>query len=173
MVNNTYTAVLVAALAAALTGCGATGGGSPPASTPGVVPVSVQASRGPVTIVKGRSPVQLYAHVARQVRACWFNPRKPLLEGYIFRGEAGAGGRSGRETNIAIYTRTPDNRRGLKAFSIELVDERVSTRVVAENHKLPDALGRRFIADVSYWAQGGENCSGALQTAVGARGASR
>lgn len=159
---NTVTAL--AGLAVLLAACGATGVRGTSESTPG--PVSVRASGGPVTIVKGRSPAQLYNHIARQVRACWFNPRDALLKGYVFHGEAGAGGRSGTATNIEIYTQTPDGKRGLKAFSIDFVDERVSTRVVAENHKLPDALGSKFVADVGYWTQGGTNCNGPAQAAV-------
>lgn len=122
-------------------------------------PAAVAAQSEPATTVKGKTPVQLYSVMARQVRACWFNPAKPLLRKYVFRGEAGAGGRSGVATNIEIHEQTPDQKRGLKAFSILFEPLRDGTRVVATNLKLPEAQGQQFISSVSYWAQGGSGCS--------------
>lgn len=137
-------------LAVLLSACGTSGGSA------GNAPVSA----GPVTTVKGSSPAQLYSHMARQIRACWLNPREPVLTKHVFRGEAGAGGPSGAETKIVIHEQTPDLKRGLKTFSISFTPMRDGTRVEAQNHKLPYALGQKLIADVGYWAQGGPNCDG-------------
>jgi len=147
-------AVIVILLGAplVLAGCGA-GGTATPGDTTLV-------SQGPGTIVKDRTPVQLYAHVARQVRACWFNPRNPVLAKHVFRGEAGAGGKSGTETGITIYEQTRERKLGLKAFTIEFRPVRGGTQVMANNQRLPDALGRKLAADVGYWVQGGQNCAG-------------
>jgi len=139
----------------ALAACGATGGAG------GQAPVS----QGPVTIVKGSTPVQLYSHIARQVRACWLNPRDPMLTKHIFRAEAGAGGRSGRATKIEIHEQTKDLKRGLKAFTIDFAPRRDGTQIIAQNFKLPYTLGQKLVSDVGYWAQGGPNCDGPVQAA--------
>jgi hypothetical protein len=145
------------AVVCALAACGATGSGG--GGGGGQAPVS----QGPVTIVKGSTPVQLYSHIARQVRACWLNPRDPVLTKHVFRAEAGAGGPSGRETSIEIHEQTRDLKRGLKAFTINFTAVRDGTQIVAQNHKLTYTLGQKLMADVGYWAQGGPNCSGPVQ----------
>lgn len=143
-----------------LSSCGATGSGS------GGAPVS----RGPTTIVKGSTPVQLYSHIARQVRGCWFNPSSPVLTKHVFRGEAGAATTGANATRIIIYDETPDRRRGLKAFSIDFEPVRGGTKINVKNQRLPYALGQKLVADVGYWAQGGPNCDGPVQASGGPRG---
>jgi hypothetical protein len=150
MARVVQTAVALAAVCA-LAACGATGGGGG-----GQAPVS----QGPVTIVKGSTPVQLYSHIARQVRACWFNPRDPVLTKHVFRAEAGAGGPRSSVTNIEIHERTRDSKRGLKAFTINFVDVRDGTQIITQLPKRPYTLGQKLAADVGYWAQGGPNCDG-------------
>lgn len=154
MVRVVLRAVALAAVSA-LAACGATGGAG------GQAPVS----QGPVTIVKGSTPVQLYSHIARQVRACWLNPRDPVLTKHVFRAEAGAGGRSGRATKIEIHERSKDLKRGLKAFTIDFTPRRDGTQIIAQNFKLPYTLGQKLVSDVGYWAQGGANCDGPVQAA--------
>lgn len=157
------TAVIAVLLSgpAALTGCSAGGGANPGDGA--------LVSQSPTSIVKGQAPVQLYSHVARQVRACWFNPRDPVLTKHVFRGEAGAGGPSGAETGITIYEQTPQQKLGLKAFAIDFKPVRGGTQVEAKNLRLPYALGQKLVADVGYWTQGGPNCDGPAQ-ATSARG---
>jgi hypothetical protein len=147
--------VVALAVVIALSACGATGGGGGGGQAP--------VSQGPVTIVKGSTPVQLYSHIARQVRTCWLNPRDPVLTKHVFRAEAGAGGPSGRATNIEIHEQTRDSKRGLKAFTINFVAVRDGTQIVAQNHKLSYTLGQKLTADVGYWTQGGTNCNGPAQ----------
>ncbi len=150
----------VAAVAAVgvLSACGSTGGGS------GNAPVS----RGPTTIVKGSSPVQLYNHIARQVRACWLNPADPVLTKHVFRAEAPAGGSpGGRAAKIEIHEQTKDLKRGLKAFSIDFQPRRDGTQIVARNLRLPYALGQKMMSDVGFWAQGGANCDGPVEAPSG------
>lgn len=145
-----------------LAGCGAGSGAGGDRQAP--------VSQGPETIVKGQSPLQLYSHIARQVRACWLNPSDPVLSKHIFRGEAGAGGPSGRVTQIIIHEQARDGKRGLKAFSIDFSPLRDGTRIVSNNHKLPYALGQKLMSDVGYWAQGGPNCDGPAPASGGPRG---
>ena len=154
MARVVHRAVALAAVCA-LAACGATGSGGGGGQAP--------VSQGPVIIVKGSTPVQLYSHIARQVRSCWLNPRDPVLTKHVFRAEAGAGGPSGRATNIEIHEQTRDAKRGLKAFTINFVAVRDGTQIIAQNHKLPYALGQKLAADVGYWSQGGPNCSGPAQ----------
>lgn len=159
MMKTLRPAALIAA-AIALSACGATSG----AGGGGTV------SRGPTTIVKGDTPVQLYSHIARQVRACWFNPSSPVLTKHVFRGEAGAATTGAKVTKIVIYDETPDRKRGLKAFSIDFEPVRGGTKINAENQRLPYALGQKLVSDVGYWAQGGPNCDGPVQASGGPRG---
>lgn len=158
MARVVQTAVALGAVCA-LAACGSTGGGG---SAGGGQPT---VSQGPVTIVKGSTPVQLYVHIAKQVRACWLNPRNPVLTKHVFRAEAGAGGPSGGATNIVIHEQTKDLKRGLKAFTIDFQPRRDGTQIIAQNHKLSYALGQKLASDVGYWAQGGPNCSGPVQAA--------
>ena len=146
------TAIALAAVFA-LTACGSTSGGQAPVS------------QGPVTIVKGSNPAQLYTSVARQVRACWLNPRDPVLKKYVFRAEVGAGGASGNATKIEIHEQTKDLQLGLRAFTIDFKPLRDGTQIIAQNHKLSYTLGQKLLSDVGYWAQGGPNCDGPVQTA--------
>lgn len=141
-----------AALAAVgvLSACGSAGGDAP-------------VSQGPVTIVKGGSPVQLYSHIARQVRACWLNPVNPVLTKHVFRAEAPAGGPGRGGAMIEIHEQTKDLKRGLKAFTIDFQPRRDGTRIIARNLRLPYALGQMMASDVGYWAQGGANCDGPVQ----------
>lgn len=163
---NGFRSLVILSVFCQLAGCGArTGGGSalPPsdAVTPGAAgtPAAAVVATGPATEVAGKSPVQLYSEIARLVRACWLNARKPVLRGHVFRGEAGAGGKSGTATNIVIYQQTSDNKLGLRAFRIDFVPNRKGTQVVAQNLKLPEPQGQQFVLTVGYWAQGGTNCS--------------
>lgn len=159
MARLTQNAGFLLGMSVMLAACGTTGNSVTSGNTP--------VSQGPVTIVKGTTPVQLYSHVARQVRACWFNPTNPVLTKHVIRGEAGAGGASGVSTSIVIHEQTKDRKRGLKAFSIDFTPIRNDTRVITQNHKLPYALGQKLMSDVGYWSQGGPNCDGPSQTASG------
>lgn len=155
--------VVALAAAGALAGCGSTGGGG--AAGGATAPVS----KGPVTIVKGRTPVQLYSHIARQVRACWLSPQNPVLPKHVFRARAGAGGASGVVTKIEIHRQTRDLKRGLKAFTIDFQPRRNGTQIIARNLKLPYDMGQKLVSDVGYWAQGGANCAGPVSNPVSRR----
>jgi len=144
--------VAAVAVLGVLGACGSGGGEAP-------------VSQGPVTIVKGSNPAQLYSHIAKQVRACWLNPRNPVLTKHVFRAEAGAGGPRGSATNIEIHEQTKDLKRGLKAFSIDFQPRRDGTQIIARNHRLPYALGQKLTSDIGYWVQGGANCDGPVPAA--------
>lgn len=131
---------------------------------------TVPSSSGQTSVLPGVSPAQAYTTVARQIRACWFNPTDPVLTRHVFRAEAGAGGPQVPETNVVIYDRTPDGKRGLKAYSVAFEKRGKGTVVNTANHRLPYALGQKLTADVGYWIQGGANCDGPAATASPARG---
>ena len=152
MSNTLFKFPILAAALLALSGCG--GANSVGTSSDAGV------SQSPTTIVKGQSPVQLYSVIAQRIRACWFNPRDPVLTKHVFRAKAGAGGTSGSVTAIVIHERTKEQKRGLKAFSINFAALRDGTRIDMVNNKLPYALGQKLMSDVGYWSQGGPNCDG-------------
>ncbi|MGI9381648.1 MAG: hypothetical protein ACR2PO_00715 [Methyloligellaceae bacterium] len=120
---------------------------------------TVPVARGPVTVVSGK-PTEVYSQVARQIRGCWLKPSDPVLTKHTFHAEAAP---DGSATNIAIHERTTDGKRGLKAFTVVFQprDSR-NTTVVAENHRLPYALGQVLVADVGRWASGDSTCAAAI-----------
>ena len=120
-------------------------------------------SQGPAIVVTGTTPVQLYSHIARQVRACWFDPASPVLTKHVFRAEAPAGGPAGGSPKIEIHEQTQDRKRGLKAFTIDFQPRRDGTGIAAQNLRLPYTLGQKMVSDVGYWAQGGPTCDGPVQ----------
>lgn len=148
--------VSAAVVAGLVTGCGASSG--PPSSS------------GQTSILPGVSPAQAYTMVARQIKACWFNPTDPVLTSHVFRAEAGAGSAQAAQTNVVIYDRTPDGKRGLKAYSVAFEQRGKGTVVNTANHRLAYALGQKLTADVGYWIQGGANCDGPAASASPARG---
>lgn len=151
--------VMVVAVPCVLAACSSSGGGGGDGGAP--------VSQGPVTIVRGSTPSQLYSHIAKQVRTCWLNPQDPVLTKHVFRAEAGAGGPSGQSTKIVIHEQTKDLKRGLKAFTIDFQPRRNETQIIAQNLKLPYALSQKLVSDVGYWAQGGNNCSGPVPAGGG------
>lgn len=137
-------------LAALLAGCG---GGPSTGAGPTV-------SQGPTTIIPDRSPVQLYTDLARLVNTCWLNPARPVLPNHESRADAPAGAAAGA-VHLGIWEKLPDGKRGLKAFSISFEPRGKGTVINAENHKLPYPVGQKLVADVGYWAQGGQGCDAA------------
>ena len=137
-----------AALAAVgvLGACGSGGGDAP-------------VSQGPVMIVKGSNPTQLFSHISKQIRTCWLNPRDPVLTKHVFRAEAAAS-TTGGVTKIIISETAGDQKRGLKAFTIDFNQLSDGTRINAQNHRLQYGLSQKLISDVGYWSQGGVSCDG-------------
>ncbi len=152
------TTIAVTALCGALlTACGST--------------APAPSNHGQTSILPGTSPAQAYAMVGRQIKACWFNPTNPVLTRHVFRADAPAGRAANAQTNIVIYDRTPDGKRGLKTYSVLFEARSKGTVVTTANHKLPYALAQKLTADVGYWIQGGANCDGpAPAAATPARG---
>ena len=113
-------------------------------------------SQGPAMIVKGSNPTQLFANVSRLIRACWLNPRDPVLTKHVFSAEAATDG----VTKIVINELTADGKSGLKAFSINFKPLNDGTRITAQNHRLIYGLSQKLNSDIGYWAQGGASCDG-------------
>ena len=140
--------VAVFAALGVLSACGSTSGGNAPVS------------QGPTTIVKDRTPEQLYSNIARQVRGCWLDPADPVLTRHVFGAKASAGAPGGGAARIEILERTSDLKPGRKAFTIDFQPRSDGTQIVAQNLRLPYTLGQKMLADVGFWAQGGANCNG-------------
>lgn len=123
---------------------------------------TVPVARGPVTVVPGK-PTKVYSQVARQIRGCWLKPSDPVLTKHVFHAEAAP---DGLATNIALHERTPEGKRGLKAFTVAFQPRGSdNTTIVAENHRLPYALGQVLVADVGRWASGDVACTAAISQA--------
>jgi len=131
-------------------------------SGPASVVQPVPATGGQQSFLPNVRPAEAYALVARQVRACWFNPADPVLTKHEFRAEAGAGGASGNETAIIIYERATGNQKGLglKAYVIRFEKRGKGTAVRAQNQRIHPVLAQKLSADIGYWIQGGQGCEG-------------
>lgn len=132
----------------------------------GGVTATAPQSHGQTSVLTGTAPAQAYALVARQIKACWFNPTNPVLTRHIFRADAPAGGGATSQTNVVIYDKTPDGKRGLKTYSVLFEKRNKDTVVKTQNHKLPYALAQKLSADVGFWIQGGANCDGPVPVAA-------
>jgi hypothetical protein len=124
---------------------------------------------GQRSVLPDTSPALAYTMVARQIKACWFKPADPVLPNHVFRAEVPPSGAPDPKTTIVIYDRTPEGKRGLKAYSIEFESRSNGTTVTTANHKLPYALAQKLTADVGHWIQGGANCDGPAPAASGPR----
>jgi hypothetical protein len=119
-------------------------------------------SKGPVMIVKGSNPTQLFGSVSKLIRVCWLNPRDPVLIKHVFRAEAATDG----VTKIVFNELTADGKRGLKAFSIDFKRLADGTQITTQNHRLIYGLSQKLNSDLGYWAQGGASCDGPGSAAI-------
>lgn len=117
-------------------------------------------AHGQRSVLPGTSAPAAYTMLGRQIKACWFNPADPVLPDHIYRAEVPATGAPDPSTKIVIYTKAPDGRLGLRAYSIKLEPQGGGTAVTTENHKLDYPLAQKLTADVGYWIQGGNVCEG-------------
>ncbi len=156
--------------AGALSACGTSAPSVDTGVTPDATPAAAPVTHAQRAVLPDRSPAQTYAIVARQVRACWFNSRDPVLTRHLFRADAPARGSKETQTRIVIHERAPDGRLGLKAFTINFDRKGKGTAVTSANHRLPAALGQKMSADIGYWVQGGTKCDGPAPAAGAARG---
>lgn len=111
------------------------------------VPDSVQWDQG---------PVQVYAQLAQQIRACWFTPGAPKLTNHGFYATV-ADGDAG-EATIIIYQKDENGGRGVQAFRILISGSSSASTVKAENRRLESKLDQNFKTDISRWAKGGKDC---------------
>lgn len=125
-------------------------------------------SHGQRSVLPDTSVRQAYTMLGRQIKACWFNPADPVLPEHIFRAEAPPTGAPDPTTKITVYTRGPDGRLGLRAYSIRLEPQSGGTAVTTENHKLDYPLAQKLTADVGYWIQGGSTCNDPVPAAASA-----
>ena len=109
--------------------------------------------------VPGR-PVEAYTRIARGLKSCWLAPTAPLglSKAYIFAAEAFPADAGGKAF-IIIYERTPDGRRGLKAFAVALEPDGEDTKLGTENFRVPAPLGGQMLNDVRRWAGGEVGCT--------------
>lgn len=137
----------------AILGAGLAAGCS--ASTVGPTAVS----HGQRSVLPDTSVPAAYTILGRQIKACWFNPADPVLPEHIFRAEVPATGAPDPTTRIIVYTKAPDGRLGLKAYTVSLERQGSGTAITTENHKLDYPLAQKLSADVGYWIQGGSTCN--------------
>ena len=104
-------------------------------------------SKGPVLIVKGSNPTQLFGSVSKLIRVCWLNPLDPVLIKHVFRAEAATDG----VTKIVINELTADGKRGLKAFSIDFKRLDDGTQITTQNHRLIYGLSQKLNSDLPGW----------------------
>jgi hypothetical protein len=104
-------------------------------------------------------PVEAYTRIARGLKGCWLAPTAPLglSKSYVFAAEAFPADRGGRAF-IVIYERTPDGRRGLRAFAVALEPDGENSKLGIENARIPEPFGTQIMGDVRRWAGGEAGC---------------
>lgn len=106
-------------------------------------------------VVMGEQPTEVYAKIARLVRACWFKPSDPVLSRHIFHADVPA---DGTGAVISIYEADTKRSRGRRAYSITFKRRLKATQIETENRLLAYALAQKLTADVNRWSQGNEAC---------------
>lgn len=108
-------------------------------------------------IVSG-TPILLYSHIARHIKQCWLNPKKPQLKKHMFFAKAEPDQKGGQAT-ITLNQVTDDGKRGPVAFKVDLrpVDGG-KTNVQIHNFRLLPDKSVRLTSDIRYWASGQVDC---------------
>ncbi len=119
-------------------------------SAPGVAPSSA---------VSQEKPVNIYVHVARQIRRCWLGSDSPKLPGHGFRASAQPG--EAGDAEIDIYKEVEGRKYGPFAFEVKITPQGSGSLVQSRNRSLDDALANELRGDVARWTQGGSGCAAA------------
>ena len=103
-------------------------------------------------------PISVYTDIARNVRACWFAPAKPVLKNHVFFAETQQE-KPKVEAHITINEIAKNGRRGLKAFTVDFLPSGKETIVRTDNFRFPPALAVQLENDVRRWVAGQTGCS--------------
>jgi hypothetical protein len=147
-------------MALALSGCVTAGvaGCAVDGDSVGTIALAIGGTRAP------GSPVDVYTRVARGAKACWFGEGKPLATGYVFAADVRPEEKGGA-AEITIFEAAPENKRGLRAFTVTIVKSKDGTAdqsmVGPANARLPEAVGDRMRDDTLRWASGESSCAAA------------
>ncbi len=115
------------------------------------------------------APVEVYTRVARGAKACWFGAGQPLVTGYIFAADVRPADKGGA-AEIAVYDTANDNRRGLKAFTVTIVqagadglvpdaNAAAQSLIGTSNARIAEPFAQQMQSDALRWASGETNCA--------------
>ena len=113
----------------------------------------------PSSVVSQGTPINIYVHVAREIRRCWLGSDSPKLPGHGFRASAQPG--DAGEAEIDIYKQVEGRKYGPFAFEVKITPQGSGSLVQSRNRSLDDALANDLRGDVARWTNGGSGCAAA------------
>lgn len=116
-------------------------------------------SLSPSASVHPEPTVEVYSRVARGALACWFGSSGSLKRTHVFHADVAPESKGG-DVEIVLHERdqAAQSPRALRAFRISIVRSGSGSRMVSENLRLPEAVGRDLQADIRRWAAGETGC---------------
>ncbi len=104
------------------------------------------------------TPIALYGHVSKNIKACWLKQPDPLLKNYAFFAKADPG-QTGGQATITLNELTKDGKKGLTAFKIDFLPlEGGKTNVRIDNFRFPDEVAAKLKTNVRFWTTGQDKC---------------
>ncbi len=105
-------------------------------------------------------PIDLYSKIARGALTCWFGSQGSLKKTHIFHADAAPEHRGGA-VEIVVHERDQGapSPRSLRTYRITIATSGEGSRMMAENLKMPDAMGKDMRADLARWSTGNATCS--------------
>lgn len=134
---------------------GAESGGSGALSFPKISLPSLPAGNQSVV----GSSTEVYTRIAHGAVTCWFGAEGPLKGDYVYHANAAPPSKGG-QARIVVHARDPErrDRRGKRAFVIDIVPEGQTANVTAYNATMSEALALRMRGDVGRWAADDRGC---------------
>lgn len=101
-------------------------------------------------------PVAAYTKFARQIRRCWLAGDNSPLGRLKFYAKASNGAE--QKADIQLLHMLEGAKRGVPAYSIQLLKSGEGAAAYIENHRLNEDVAARLRQDLERWAQGDVAC---------------
>ena len=106
----------------------------------------------PSSVVSQQKPVNIYVHVAREIRRCWLGSDSPKLPGHGFRASAQPG--DAGEAEIDIYKQVEGRKYGPFAFEVKITPQGSGSLVQSRKPKPRRCLWSMTLrGDVARWTK--------------------
>jgi hypothetical protein len=105
------------------------------------------------------SSTEVYTRIAHGAVTCWFGADGPLKGQYVYHANAAPPSKGG-QARIVVHARDDArrDRRGKRAFVVDIVPEGETANVTAYNATMAEPLALRMRNDVGRWAANDRGC---------------